>query len=133
MARTPKPVATGVGDQTVLDGAWRKLVTREQWAKAALPAIDWNTNGGLETMTFKHGAWVYHDDVVGHPPDGIGIFSIDGNILTVINTAIGDKPTKPFVLFRARFARRGSELEVTLLGYDKFLATVFGGVWKQAG
>ena len=133
LAAAPKPVATGVGDQTVLDGAWRKVVTREQWATAGLPAIDWNTNGGLETMTFKHGAWVYHDDVVGHPPDGIGIFSIDGNVLTVVNTAFGDKPIKPFVLFRAHVARHGSELQVTLLGHDKFLATVFGGVWKKAG
>jgi hypothetical protein len=119
--------------RSVLDGSWRKTVTKAEFRRAGLSEQSWNTNGGLHTLTFKNGKWLDHDQVVGNPPDGGGPFTIRGKVVTAIWNWVGGRSIKPVMLFRARFVRKGDTLRLTVLGGDKMAPVLWAGTWKRVG
>jgi hypothetical protein len=128
------PGATRAATASRIDGSWRRDLPRAAWIKAGLSALDWETNGGRHTLTFDHGVWLDHDDVVGKPPDGCGPYTLKAGVLTGMWTGAGGASTPKRVLFKVRVTRSGDALRlVSLATFDSVGRYVFSGTWRKLG
>ena len=85
-------------------------------------------------LTFDHGLWRDHDDVVGKPPDACGPSTVKNGVLTAISTSEGGTRLPKRTLFRVRFARNGDRLQLTIVSaFDYIAAYVFSGSWQRLG
>jgi TRAP-type C4-dicarboxylate transport system substrate-binding protein len=111
MATRTNGIGRGIGDQTLIDGSWRRYVSREEWARLGIPMSDWPTNGGLHTLSFSAGRWNDHDVVEGTPPDAGGPFVLrDGRLYASLDV------DGEVLLDGVRFVTSGDELVLSGAG-----------------
>ena len=129
------PGATRAATASRIDGAWRRDLPRAAWVEAGLSALDWETNGGRHTLTFDHGVWLDHDDVVGKPPDACGPYTVKAGVLTAFFTANGGVAIPKRLLFKTRVTRSGDTLRLVPVGAldDQMVVYLFAGTWRMVG
>ena len=130
------PGATRAATASRIDGAWRRDIPRAAWIKAGLSALDWETNGGRHTLTFDHGVWYDHDDVVGTPPDACGPYTLKAGVLTGAQTTIGGTSVPKRAIFKVRATRSGDTLRLVplpLATSDPVGRYTFSGTWRKLG
>jgi hypothetical protein len=128
------PGARAVASSSKVDGTWRRNIPRDAWLAAGLSALDWETNGGRHTLTFDHGVWLDHDDVVGRPPDGCGPYTLKNGVLKAFQTGEAGALLPKREIFRVRVVRTGDRLQrLTVKTLDPVGSYTFSGTWKRVG